>query len=548
MFYSPAVSYDSSFRPALRQNPAAREIPLFDHFYYACFPKALDDSCRFQYYCLHMPIRRSALLLLLALVFQTAPVAAQDRSVVIRSARVIDGSGRPSVNADVKIVGDRIAKVGKVKASSQDEVIDASGLVLAPGFIDIHNHSQSGLVREGAAASQVSQGITTVIIGPDGGSPFPLKDYFEKLNGKIAVNTGSFIGHATLREQVMKKDFVRKATDAEMAEMQKLLEQAMTEGAFGLSSGLEYDVGFSASTEELIALATTAAKYGGVYMTHMRDEEEGMLDALREAIRIGREARIPVQISHIKMGNKNVWGRSAEAIALIEESRRSGLDITADAYPYTAWASTITVLVPSRKHDDRAEVEKGLDNVGGADKVLVTSCPSHREYEGKTLAEIAAAQSTSPVDVYIQIVKDGGAGVVANSMNENDVKAFYQQPWVMVSSDGGIGSRHPRGSGTFTRVAGRFVRENRWLGLEEAVRKMSAMPAARLGLKDRGMIRKGMKADLVLLDPAKVTDRATFAEPQLISEGVSVVFVNGIRVWKDGKVTGESPGLVLRRK
>lgn len=394
----------------------------------------------------------------------------------------------------------------------------------------------------------MSQGITTVFVGPDGGSPFPLKDYFVKLKGKTAVNVGAFIGHATIREQVMKNGFIRKATDDETKQMAALVDASMRDGAFGLSSGLEYDIGFSASTEELVALASAAAKHRGIYMTHMRDEEEGVIDALREAIRIGREAKLPVQISHIKMGNRNVWGKSAEAIALIEETRRSGFDITADAYPYTAWASTITVLVPSRRHEDRNEIETGLRNVGGADKVLITSCSAHRVYEGKTLEQIAAANNTSPVDVYIQIVKDGGAGVVCNSMNEADVKAFYTQRWVMVSSDGGIGSRHPRGTGTFTRVLGRFVREDKWFSLEEAVRKMSAMPAARLGLKDRGLIKKGMRADLVLFDAGQVIDRATFAGPQLLSEGIQLVFVNGVRVWGNGKPTGELPGTVLRRK
>lgn len=442
----------------------------------------------------------------------------------------------------------KIVKIGKIKPSSKDEVIDAAGMVLAPGFIDIHNHSESGLVREGTAANQVSQGITTVIVGPDGGSPFPLKDYFAEVDGKAAVNVGAFIGHATLREQVMKDDYVRKATDAEVAKMEKLLEQSMKEGAFGLSSGLEYDVGFSASTEELIALAKIAAKHGGIYMTHMRDEEEGMLDALHEAIRIGREAKLPVQISHIKMGNRNVWGKSADAIALIEETRKAGFDISADAYPYTAWASTITVLVPSRKHEDRNEIEKGLSNVGGADKVLITSHAANRSYEMRTMADIAASRNISPIDLYVEIVKNGGASVVCNSMNEDDVKAFYAQPWVMASSDGGIGSRHPRGTGTFTRVLGKFVRENRWFSLEEAVRKMSAMPAARLGLKDRGLIKKGMKADVVLFDPETVVDNATFAEPQKISSGVKSVFVNGVKVWESEKTTNEFPGLILRRK
>lgn len=494
-----------------------------------------------------MRCQRIVVLLASFILTFTQIAISQTPVVLIKNAVIADGSGRPAFTGDIRVKNGKIVKIGSIKPSSKDEIIDATGLILAPGFIDIHNHSESGLLREGTAANQVSQGITTILVGPDGGSPFPIKDYFAKLDGKIAVNVGAFIGHATLREQVMKNDFVRKATDADIAEMQRLLEQSMKEGAFGLSSGLEYDTGFSASIEEMIALTKIAAKHGGIYMTHMRDEEEGMLNALRESIQIGREAGLPVQISHIKMGNRNVWGKSADAIALIEETRKSGFDITADAYPYTAWASTITVLVPSRKHEDRDEIEKGLRNVGGADKVLVTSCAAHRDYEGKTLEQIAASQNTSPVDVYMQIVKDGGAGVVCNSMNEDDVKAFYLQPWVMVSSDGGIGSRHPRGTGTFTRVLGRFARENKWFSLEEAIRKMSAMPAARLGLKDRGMIKKGMKADLVLFDPKTVIDRATFAEPQLFSEGIKTVFVNGVKVWDGGASTGKLPGSILKK-
>lgn len=494
------------------------------------------------------PRKSVAFVLLAAVALQAAmAVSAQTKATLIKGASIIDGTGRPAYVADVRIKNGEISKIGALKAAASDEVVNGTGLVLAPGFIDIHNHSESGLLREGTAANQVSQGITTVIVGPDGGSPFPLSDYFAKLNGKVAVNVGGFIGHATLREQVMKGDYVRRATDAEIAAMQELVERSMKEGAFGLSSGLEYDVGFSAATEELISLARIAARHKGVYMTHMRDEEEGMLNALREAIRIGREAKLPVQISHIKMGNKNVWGKSVEAIALIEETRKSGFDITADAYPYTAWASTITVLVPSRKHEDRAEIEKGLNNVGGADKVLITSHAANRSYEMRTMADIAASKNVSPIDLYIEIVKNGGAGVVCNSMSEDDVRAFYLQPWVMVSSDGGIGSRHPRGTGTFPRVLGRFVRENKWLGLEEAVRKMSAMPAARLGLRHRGLIRKGMKADLVLFDPATVIDRATFAEPQLFSSGVKSVYVNGVKVWDGEKVTNSLPGSVLRR-
>ncbi|HEY8559682.1 MAG TPA: D-aminoacylase [Pyrinomonadaceae bacterium] len=493
-------------------------------------------------------LRRKILSAFIWAIVLSTLAPAQNQSLVIKNATIIDGTGKAAFRGDVRIAGDRIVKIGKIEALTGETIVDAGGKTLAPGFIDIHNHSESGLLREGAAANQVSQGITTILVGPDGGSPFPIADYLAKLQGRVAPNVGAFIGHAALRQQVMKGDYKRRTTEAELNDMLVLLERAMKDGAFGLSSGLEYDTGFSASTEELIALSKIAAKYGGIYMTHMRDEEEGLLDAIREALRIGREAKIPVQISHIKAGNRNVWGKSADAIALVEAARQDGSDVTADVYPYTAWASTITVLVPSRRHEDRAEVEKGLSNVGGADKVLITSCAAHRDYEGKTLAEIAKTQNISPVDVYMQIVRDGGAGVVGNSMNEADVKNFYQRPWTFVSSDGGIGSRHPRGTGTFTRVLARLVREDKWLSLEEAARKMTSFPARRLGLTDRGMIKKGLKADLVLFDQDKVVDRATFAQPQILSEGVEIVFVNGQKVWENGKITGNLPGEILRKR
>ena len=489
---------------------------------------------------------RLFLLLVLFLVLAASGLS-QTTSFVIRNATIIDGTGKPGRMGDVRVENDTIIAVGKVKPRNGDQVIDGSGLALAPGFIDIHNHSESGLLREGTAANQVSQGITTVIIGPDGGSPESLADYFSKLQGKIGINVGAFIGHGTIRRMVLKEDHKRVALPDEIAQLERLVDEAMRQGAFGLSSGLEYDNGFSATTEELIALATAASRHRGIYMTHMREEEEGVMDAIREAIRIGKEAKIPVQISHIKMGNSSVWGRSTEAIALINEARKAGQDITADAYPYTAWASTITVLVPSRKHDDPEEVEKGIKAIGGADKVLITSASEFPAYEGKTLEQAAAIAGKSPVETYIEIVKRGGAGVIGYGMKESDVRAFYQTPWVMVSSDGGIGSRHPRGTGTFTRVLGRLSREEKWLTLEEAVRKMTSAPAARLGLKDRGTIAKGKKADLVLFHPNTVIDRATFTEPQVLSTGIRSVFVNGLLGWDSEKVTGKMAGEILKK-
>ena len=478
----------------------------------------------------------------------SAQITSGARSRVITGATVVDGSGRKAFSANVRIVGDRIAKIGKFVTRADEEIIHAPGLVVAPGFIDIHNHSDAALDTEPALESQVSQGITTLAIGPDGGSPWPIADYLARRQAQpAAVNVLVFVGHATVRRQVMGRDLNRQATEKEIAEMAKLVEQGMRDGAAGLSTGLEYDAGHPSTTEEVIELARAAARYGGIYMSHVRDEADEVMTAFKEAIRIGKEARIPVQISHIKLGTVGVWGEAQKAVDLINAARHSGVDITADCYPYDAWSSTITVLIPSRRHDDPVAVKKGLDDVGGAGNVLVTSCRAHRNYEGKTLEEIAREQRLSAVDVYIQIVKDGGAGVVCRSMKESDIRAFYRQSWVMVASDGQAGGRHPRGAGTFPRVLGRFVRERVWLTLEDAIRKMTAAPASRLGLHDRGLLREGMKADLVVFDAKRVIDRSTFKEPLLLSEGIERVFVNGEPVFEKGKPTGRLPGVVIRK-
>jgi len=489
-----------------------------------------------------------ALLLIPLRVIGSGQSSPSAKSRVIVGALVVDGTGRQAFVANVRIVGDRITKVGRFVTRADEEVIQARGLVLAPGFIDIHNHSENALLSEPSIISQVSQGITTLAVGPDGGSPWPIADYLRKLASQpSAVNVLAFVGHATVRQLVMGKDYNRVATEKEIAEMATLVEQGMREGAVGLSSGLEYDVGHPSTTEEIIELARAAARHGGIYMSHVRDEADDVMPAFKEAIRIGREAHIPVQISHIKLGTVGVWGQATQAVELINAARHSGVDITADCYPYDAWSSTITVLIPSRRHDDPVAVKRGLDDVGGPGNVLVASCRAHRDYEGKTLEDISRERKVSPVDVYIQIVKDGGAGVVCRSMKDSDIKIFYRQPWVMVASDGQAGGRHPRGAGTFTRVLGRYVRERQWLTLEEAIRKMSSSPALRLGLNDRGVIREGMKADLVIFDPKRVTDRSTFKEPLLLSEGIERVFVNGELVFENGKTTGRLPGVVIRK-
>lgn len=474
---------------------------------------------------------------------------AAGEATVIVGATIVDGRGSPAFVGNVRIVGDRIAGLGTFAPQPGEEVINAAGKVLAPGFIDIHNHSQQGLEREPLASSQVAQGITTLVLGPDGGSAYPIGKFLDRVEKvRPAVNVMTFVGHGTLRRRVLGKDPNRPARPDEIRKMAAIVEAAMREGAWGLSSGLEYDPGFYSTTEEVIELARVAARHGGVYMSHIRDEGHKVFDALREAIRIGREAGLPVQVSHIKMGVTSVWGKAAHAAALIEDARRDGVDITADCYPYGAWQSTVAVLVPSRRHDDPASVAEGLADVGGAANVLITRSEKHPEYEFKTLDEIARERGISPVALYSEIMREGGASVIGHSMIEEDIRIFYAQPWLMVASDGGIASRHPRGAGTFPKVLGRYVREQRWLSLEEAVRKMTLLPAARLGLSDRGVIAEGMKADLVLFDPAGVIDRSTFQEPGRLPAGVEKVFVNGELVWRDGESTGARPGRVLRHR
>jgi N-acyl-D-amino-acid deacylase len=495
--------------------------------------------------------KQFASLCLLAIALAAASrVPAQNEkpvSTLISGGTLIDGSGAPRRVADVRIAGGGIQEVGRLTPQAGERVIDAKGMIVAPGFIDIHNHSDRGFANDPAAKSQILQGITTIAVGPDGGSPWPIGEYLDRCEKqRLAPNIIAFVGHATVRQRVLGQDFKRPSTEAEIAKMAELVDEGMREGAVGLSTGLEYDIGHPSATEEVIALSKVAAKYKGIYMSHVRDEADLAFDAFREAIRIGREANLPVQISHIKLGTVGVWGKARDVVKLIRDARNGGLDITADCYPYDAWSSTITVLVPSRRHDDPSAVKKGLDDVGGGGNVLITSCASHRDYEGKNLDEIAKAQNKTAVDVYIQVVKDGGAGVVCKSMTDPDIKTFYQQPWVMVASDGGIGMRHPRGAGTFPRVLGRYVRERKWLPLEEAIRKMSAFPAWRLGLQDRGLIKPGMKADLVIFDPNKVIDHSTMTQPTLEPVGVSVVFVNGTAVVDGGKVTDQRSGEVLR--
>lgn len=475
-----------------------------------------------------------------------ATMAQSATSFVIVNANLVDGTGAPSRRAAVRVIDGRIGEVGDIRPTGGDRVVDARGLVLAPGFIDTHNHSTDGLLTEPLAASQISQGITTLVVGQDGSSPWPIGDYLGRLRREpAAVNVLTAVGHATVRRLVMGDDFKRVARPEELARMEALVEQGMREGAVALSTGLEYEVGSYAATSEVVALARVTGRLGGFYISHVRDEADKAFDSMREVVTIAEEAKLPVQNTHIKLGTVGVWGRAAEALRLFDAARARGLDVTADAYPYDAWSSTITVLIPSKRYDDPVDVAKGLADVGGAANVLITRHAPHPEYEFKTLAAVAKDRGITPVALFIQIVKEGGASVVCTSMVDKDIRAFYRWPWTMVSSDGGIGMRHPRGAGSFPRVLGRFVRERQWLTLEDAIRKMTSLPASRLKLTDRGVVQPGAWADLVLFDPATVIDNSTFNEPFKLSTGIRNVWVNGTLVWDEPRATGARPGQVI---
>lgn len=498
-------------------------------------------------------VRRLSLVLLLlltaamtGLLLPAAAQGPQQKGIVIVGADVADGSGAPLVRANVRVLGDRIARVGDFAPDPGEQVVDGKGLVLAPGFIDTHNHSDHNLESDRLAESQISQGLTTMLLGQDGGSPWPVGEWLDKFRqDPPALNILMLAGHATVRHKVMGEDFRRAARPEEVAQMAQMVDQAMREGAVGLSSGLEYVVGSYATTDEVVAMARVTARYGGFYISHIRDEADKSFEAMREILQIGREAGIPVQNTHIKLGTVGVWNRAAEVAAMYDAARHAGQDVTADCYPYDAWHSNFKVLVPNKQWDDPASVSRAIADVGGPQNLLITEFEKHPEYAGHTVEDVAKTKGITPTELVIQIIRDGDGGVIGKSMIEPDIREFYAQPWVMVSSDGGIGMKHPRSAGTYPRVLGRFVREWHWLTLPEAVRRMTSLPAWRLRLMDRGYVREAMVADLVLFNPKTVIDRSTFEEPGKLSEGIEKVFVSGTLVWDHDHATGARPGRVL---
>lgn len=502
---------------------------------------------------------------------------AQGYDLILRNGRIVDGTGSPWFRGDVAIRGDSIAQIAPSITGSAARVIDVKGAVVAPGFVDIHTHAIRGIFQVPTADNYIRQGVTTLLEGPDGGSPVPLKPFLDKLEAlPKSINIGSFIGQGSVRQRVVGLAN-RAATDDEIERMRGLVKQGMADGAFGLSTGLYYVPGRFTPLAEVIELQKVAGRMGGVHTSHMRDEAGGVADSVRDTITIGEQGGLPTHVSHHKMIGKANWGRSSETLKLIDAARARGVDVTVDLYPYTASATSIqAALLPAwALEGGKAELLKRLKDAatrakikaetahiirterGGGDarNVMVSACNFDATLAGKNLAEVTQLRGMEPTpdnaaEATLWLEEQGHCRGVFHAASEDDVVRILRHPAAMVASDGevaifGRAVPHPRSYGTFARVLGVYVRDKQVLTLEEAVRKMSAMPAARIGLADRGVLRPGMKADIAVFDPARVRDPATFDRPHQYAEGFTHVVVNGQVVFEAGAMTDARPGRVL---
>jgi N-acyl-D-amino-acid deacylase len=495
----------------------------------------------------------AVLLACLAACKPDALPSAAVTSRLISDVVIVDGTGSPRQAGAVRIDGGSIVAVGTLEALPGETVIDGGGLVLAPGFIDTHSHVDEQLFEQPGALAAVSQGITTAVIGQDGESPFPLLDFrFRLIEQPVAINIAAYSGHSTLREWVMGDDYRRPATETEVLEMSQLLQQDLDTGALGLSTGLEYDPGIYSQTPELVDLARVVAASGGRYISHIRSEDRWFEAAVDEIIAIGKAAQIPVQISHFKLAMTSLWGRAPEILEKLDAARAEGIDVTADVYPYEYWQSPMMVLLPERDISDRAEVEYMLREIASPDGMWFTHYTPRPDYVGKTLTEIAALRGTDTATAFMELLAASETmtaetgqpadSIISNSMRAADVAALIAWPHSNICTDGELEDLHPRGAGSFPRVLGRYVREQGLMTLEQAVHKMSGLAAEHMGFSDRGIIRAGAAADLVLFDPATVIDNATPQDPGALSSGVSKVWVNGVVVFENGGATGAGPG------
>ncbi|HEX4933659.1 MAG TPA: D-aminoacylase [Gemmatimonadaceae bacterium] len=491
---------------------------------------------------------------------------APSRPITITNVSIIDGTGASTISGAVRIIGDTIADVGAtVEAAPGDSVVDGKGLTVAPGFIDTHSHHASGLGDSPDARAAVSQGITTVVGGQDGGHPMPLGAALDTLQRKgTVVNVAFYAGHGTIRDAVMGKDFKRTATPAEVDSMASLLARELDAGALGLSTGLEYDPGIYSDRAEVLRLAKVAAAAQTRYISHLRSEDRWFWDSVDEILAIGREAKLPVQIGHVKLAMIPLWGQADSLRRVLDRARAQGIDVTADIYPYPYWQSTLTVLFPRRDFDNRAEAEKILREIAKPEGLLLGDYLPNPSYAGKTVAEIAKERKEPPAVTLMTLIRDAEAmraereksgadgerveSVVATSMDERDIATLMAWEHTNLCSDGALDGAHPRGYGAFTRVLGRYVRERKVVALEEAIRKMTSLSAQHVGITRRGTIAPGQYADVVLIDPNTVIDNATTKAPHALSTGIARVWVNGQEVWHDGQGTGARPGTVIRRQ
>jgi N-acyl-D-amino-acid deacylase len=523
--------------------------------------------------------------------------------ILIKGGTVVDGTGAPATVTDVAIIGDRIQAVGALGHAEAARVIDVAGAVVAPGFIDMHSHGDFVLPGLPTADSKVHQGFTLEVVGNCGASPAPLtparrqdvidtaaltvpalewewttfRSYLERLTGEgVSVNVAPLVGHGTIRILGMGTGDAR-ATAGQLEAMQAEVRKAMDEGAVGLSTGLIYAPGMFADTDEVVRLARVAGEAGGFYASHIRGEGDTLLEAIAEAIEIGRRAQVAVQISHLKAAGRANWPKMARAIDLIETARAEGLDVTADMYPYPAGSTSLATLLPAwarvgsrdallaRLADptERARIREALEGRGLArdaewDGIVISGCPATPEHEGRTVAAIAADRGVTPSQAVVEILREaqGEADMILFMMSEENVALGLRCPWVMIGSDGegraatgpyATGKPHPRNYGTCPRFLGRYVREERIVSLEEAIRRMTSLPARKLGLRDRGLLQPGHLADVVVFDPATIADTATFADPHRYPDGIRWVLVNGQPVIAAGQHTGARPGRVVGR-
>ena len=505
----------------------------------------------------------------------TAEINPSTYDLVITNGRIVDGSGNPWFRADVAIKDGRIVRVGRIDPAEATRVIDAANRIVAPGFIDVHTHVES-IYNLPAAENFVRMGVTSLVTGNCGSSTTDVGQFLNRIHEKpLAVNLATLIAHGSVRRKVIGLDD-RAPTPAELSQMESLVEQGMKDGAVGLSTGLIYVPGSYAKTDEITDLARVVARYGGLYATHMRNEGEFVVDAIKESILIGEQAHLPVEISHFKISSRKLWGQSPATIQLVRDARARGLVVTVDQYAYTASSTSLDTRLPgwlraggleeakkrladpATRDRVRAEMKDALKRSGFKDfsYAMVASYQPDKSFNGKSIAEITKivrgkSDAKNQIEQIIAMYEAGGAGMIYHGMNEDDVRRIMREPFTMIASDSGVRQvdesvPHPRGYGNNARVLARYVRELQLVSLEDAVRKMTSLPAQTFYLRDRGLLREGFAADIVIFDERTIADHATFEKPHQYPSGIDFVLVNGLPVFENGQMTNARPGMALR--